>query len=124
MINDILLLFSAPIIGYLLVISISGINKHLNLLLTFSGAYLISIVFLHILPEIYHSDAENIGLLILLGFFIQVLLDYLSKGIEHGHAHVSGTSPIIGVLVGLYLHAFLEGESYCLCYGILAPTSL
>lgn len=107
--TDILLLFLTPIVGSLLVFSISGIGKYLNLLLTFSGAYLISIVFLHILPELYESDASNIGLLILFGFFIQVLLDYLSKGIEHGHAHVSGQSAIGGVLFGLYFHAFLEG---------------
>lgn len=109
MITDLLFLFITPIIGALLVFSVGGIKKYHSLLLTFSGAYLLSIVFLHILPELYESDASNIGILILLGFFIQVLLDYFSKGIEHGHAHVSGSSAIGGVLFGLYFHAFLEG---------------
>lgn len=109
MITDLTLLLLTPILGCILVFAISGIKKHLNLLLTFSGAYLISIVFIHIIPDLYRSDVTNIGLLILLGFFIQVLLDYLSKGIEHGHAHVSGKSALVGVLIGLYFHAFLEG---------------
>lgn len=107
--TDLLLLFIIPLLGAFLVFKVSGIKKHLKLLLTFSGAYLLSIVFLHILPEIYQSDAKNIGLLILLGFFIQVLLDYLSRGIEHGHVHLGEKTAISGVLIGLYLHAFLEG---------------
>jgi zinc transporter ZupT len=109
MITDLALLFITPIVGSLMVLTMSGIKKQLNLLLTFSGAYLLSLVFLHIIPDLFHSGAENIGLFILLGFFIQVLLDYLSKGLEHGHAHVSGTSALGGVLFGLYFHAFLEG---------------
>lgn len=107
--TNLLLLFIIPILGSLLVFSISGMQKYIKLLLTFSGAYLISIVFLHILPDLYISEAKNIGLFIILGFFIQVLLDYLSKGIEHGHAHLNNSSAIGGVLIGLYLHAFLEG---------------
>ena len=106
---DLLLLFIFPLLGAALVFSISAIQKYLKLLLTFSGAYLISIVFLHILPELYQSEVSGIGLFIILGFFIQVLLDYLSKGIEHGHAHLSKSSSLVGVLIGLYLHAFLEG---------------
>ena len=109
MITDLIILFVTPIVGSLMVLSMSGIKKHLNLLLTFSGAYLISIVFLHIIPDLYHAGVDHIGLYIFLGFFIQVLLDYLSKGIEHGHAHVSGNSALGGVLLGLYFHAFLEG---------------
>jgi zinc transporter ZupT len=109
MVTDLLLLFITPIIGFFLAISIGGIKKYHYLLLTFSGAYLLSIVFLHILPELYESNASYIGILILLGFFIQVLLDYFSQGIEHGHAHVGGSSSILGVLFGLYFHAFLEG---------------
>ncbi len=109
MTTDLLLLFISPLLGSLLAFAIGGIKKYLKLLLTFSGAYLISIVFLHILPELYLSDASNIGLFIILGFFIQVLLDYLSRGIEHGHAHLSKSSSLVGVLIGLYLHAFIEG---------------
>jgi zinc transporter ZupT len=106
---DLFLLFIFPLLGSLLVFAISGIRKYLKILLAFSGAYLISIVFLHLLPELYRSDVSNIGLFILIGFFIQVLLDYLSQGIEHGHAHLGKSSSLLGLLIGLYLHAFLEG---------------
>lgn len=109
MTSDLLVLFLIPIFGSILAYSVSGIQRFHKWLLTFSGAYLISIVFLHILPELYTSGVKHIGLLILLGFFIQVLLDFLSRGIEHGHAHLGAGSSLSGVLIGLYLHAFLEG---------------
>lgn len=109
MLTDLLILFFIPVLGSALAFSISGIKRYHKWLLTFSGAYLISIVFLHILPELYNAGIDHIGLLILLGFFIQVLLDYLSKGIEHGHAHLGPGNSLLGVLIGLYLHAFLEG---------------
>lgn len=109
MISDLIILFLVPIIGSILAYSLSGIQRFHKWLLTFSGAYLISIVFLHVLPELYTSEVKHIGLLILVGFFIQVLLDFLSRGIEHGHAHLATGSSLSGVLIGLYLHAFLEG---------------
>ncbi|OQA01917.1 MAG: zinc transporter ZupT [Bacteroidetes bacterium ADurb.Bin408] len=119
------------------------INKIvLKLIVAFSGSYLLSLVFNELLPRIYNilaiqslSDTQNnlihnheghaphyiIGLLILAGFFIQLLLDYLTKGIEHGHTghphihegkcednHIHHTS-VIPVLIGLCLHSFLEG---------------
>src|SRR3989304_4598152 len=63
----------------------SGIKN--KLLLSFSGAYLLAISFLHLIPEIFKSTEDNfIGIYILLGFFIQILLEYFSKGIEHGHS--------------------------------------
>ena len=68
---------------------------------------MVSLVFLHILPDIYNTKNDYIGFYILGGFFLQVLLDYTSKGIEHGH--VERKSAIGGVLIGLYLHAFIEG---------------
>lgn len=127
------------------------INKRvLKLLVAFSGAYLISLVFNELIPQIYSSvtdiglhencDTEIqghmhnshhyiIGLLILVGFFVQLMLDYLTKGIEHGHighnhshhgaaeknhSHSeNGEGEIslsfIPVLIGLFLHSFLEG---------------
>lgn len=51
------------------------------------------------------------GLCLLAGFFIQLILDYLSEGIEHGHAHHHSHDGSIpwGMMVGLCLHAYLEG---------------
>jgi len=88
----------------------------LKLLNAFTGAYLLSLTVLHLLPELYnshnHEGGHNshllIGGLILAGFFIQVALDVISMGIEHGHSHhVHGHMPW-GVLIGLCLHAFVE----------------
>lgn len=69
-----------------------------------------------------HGPAKILGLFILLGFFIQLILDYLTKGVEHGHLHTkcpehesnepgSHTHQSIAywpVLIGLSLHSFLE----------------
>jgi zinc transporter ZupT len=85
--------------------------RHLKPLNAFTGAYLLSLTFLHLLPELYqtgHGDFLLIGVLILGGFYLQVALDALSQGVEHGHTHhVHGGFPI-GILAGLCVHAFVE----------------
>ena len=86
-------------------------NK-LKLLIAFSGAYLLSITALHLLPEVFTGDDRGayFGAFILVGFFIQVMLEYLSGGIEHGHAHTHRSAGLpVGLMIGLCLHAFLEG---------------
>lgn len=86
-------------------------NK-LKLLIAFSGAYLLSITALHMLPEVFIGDDRGayFGSFVLIGFFIQVMLEYLSGGIEHGHAHTHRTAGLpVGLMIGLCLHAFLEG---------------
>lgn len=97
-------------------------DKALKLLTAFSGAYLLAISFLDILPEIYgDSNGLQVGLFILLGFFIQLLLDFITKGVEHGHqhhdckelhpnqAHTKPHLPVLPVIIGLFIHSFLEG---------------
>lgn len=84
-------------------------SSNIQLLLTFSGGYLLAICFLHLLPELFHSiHTENIGIYILAGFLIQILLEYFSQGIEHGHFHKGNVIPF-SVLISLCLHAFFEG---------------
>ena len=86
-------------------------NK-LKLLIAFSGAYLLSITALHMLPEVFIGDDRGayFGSFVLIGFFIQVMLEYLSGGIEHCHAHTHRTAGLpVGLMIGLCLHAFLEG---------------
>ena len=86
----------------------------LNRILTFVGAYILGILVLHLLPEVF-TDAthKHIGLWILSGFFLQLFLDQLSLGVEHGHIHNhfhSGRMRFVGqVMLGLSLHAFIEG---------------
>ena len=89
-------------------------NK-LKLLIAFSGAYLLSITALHLLPEVFTGDDRGayFGSFVLVGFFIQVMLEYLSGGIEHGHAHTHRSAGLpVGLMIGLCLHAFLEGVAF------------
>ena len=52
-------------------------SKNLQLLLTFSGAYLLAVSVLHLIPELFNNNASNnIGIFILAGFLIQILLEY------------------------------------------------
>jgi zinc and cadmium transporter len=89
--------------------------RHIKLLNAFTGAYLLSLTVLHLLPELYHAhgSATNegallIGTLILAGFFAQVGLDIISMGVEHGHSHALHGRMHVGVVIGLCLHALIE----------------
>ena len=89
--------------------------RHIKVVNAFTGAFLLSLTLLHLLPELYHGQGENpginpllIGALMLAGFFVQVGLDVISMGVEHGHSHpLHGRMPV-GVVAGLCLHAFVE----------------
>jgi zinc transporter ZupT len=114
---DYLLLISSIIAGAVTVFVLRLYEpRHVKLLNAFTGAYLFCLTFLHLLPELYHSqqtgavpDDLRIGILILAGFFTQVALDVISMGVEHGHAHhLHGRMSIVGVLAGLCLHALVE----------------
>lgn len=94
-----------------------GMNN-LNLILAFGGAFIIGMCFLHLVPEAYNAYPPA-GLFVLLGFLVQGLLEYLSKGIEHGHfhAHEHGRHCDVdfrwsrlpwAALLSLSLHAALE----------------
>ena len=104
------LLFASVIAGAIVVeIFKPKKSRNIQLLLTFSGAYLLAVSVLHLLPELFqHNTTQNIGLFILGGFLIQILLEYFSQGIEHGHFHKSNVIPF-SVLLSLCLHALLEG---------------
>jgi zinc transporter ZupT len=81
-----------------------------KLLLSFSGAYLLSITVLHLIPEVFGSGKPNIGYYILLGLLIQLILDFFSKGAEHGHLHVQKDMLFpTALFISLSLHAFIEG---------------
>src|SRR5436853_1833306 len=67
----------------------SGIKTRvLKLLLAFSGAYLFALCVLHLIPEVYSKSSATTGIYILVGFFLQVALETISEGIEHGHIHI------------------------------------
>ena len=104
------LLFASVIAGAIVVeIFKPQKGKNIQMLLTFSGAYLLAVSVLHLLPELFnHNTSKHIGLYILGGFLIQIFLEYFSQGIEHGHFHKSNVIPF-SVLISLCLHALLEG---------------
>ena len=106
-----IILFGSVVFGALIVkIFKAQSGKRMNLLIAFSGAYLFAITILHLIPEIYHTNTNGtyIGLFILIGFFLQIVLEHFSQGIEHGHAHLHGSVPV-SMMLGLCIHAFLEG---------------
>ena len=86
--------------------------QSLKLLLAFSGAYLFALCALHLIPEVYSTPSGNIGIYILVGFFLQIALEIFSEGIEHGHIHIHRNQHNafpFALMVGLCVHSFLEG---------------
>lgn len=120
-----LLLFLTAMISGLLVFSAPTFKeRYFKLALVFAGSYLFSITILHIIPELFSSGYSHsrMGLYILLGFLLQQLLEFWSSGIEHGHIHKhhSETSKgVITLMLGLFIHAFLEGT--LLSHGTTIP---
>ncbi|MCP3930591.1 MAG: ZIP family metal transporter [Bacteroidetes bacterium] len=108
-----LLLFFSVILGGSIAFFVEQNRKNiLQLVLSFSGAYVLGITVLHLIPSVFGNPSKHTGLWILAGFFIQLLLDQLSQGVEHGHVHVHSKTPFryaIQVMIGLSIHAFLEG---------------
>ena len=107
-----ILLFTISMLAGLLVFQqTKPLKPIITILLSFSGSYLLSICFLHLLPELFEENGESLGMYLLIGFFLQLILDYFSGGIEHGHAHVNkkkiGKFPIL-IFLSLSVHAFLE----------------
>src|SRR5690606_4338358 len=113
------------ILGYLIAVILKPSNKkNIKLLLAFSGAFLLSITVMHLLPEVYdyamhngahghhdHSVGYKVGAFIMVGILFQIVLEFFSKGAEHGHVH--GHEKLNAMpwtlFVSLCLHALLEG---------------
>jgi zinc and cadmium transporter len=108
-----ILLIASVLLGSLLVFILKPSNKIVRLLLAFSGAYLLSVTILHLLPEVYteSTDYKRIGIFILVGIILQSVLESFSKGAEHGHIHMHANGKKFPTLlfVSLCLHAFSEG---------------
>jgi zinc and cadmium transporter len=108
-----ILLFLSVLLGSLLVFIIKPNNKIVRILLAFSGAYLLSVTVLHLLPDVYtiNSDETVVGVFILVGIILQSVLESFSKGAEHGHIHIHADGKQFPTLlfVSLCLHAFSEG---------------
>lgn len=108
-----LLLIASVLLGVLVVLLLKPSKKSVRLLLAFSGAYLLSVAILHLLPEVYNDSTNNniIGICILAGVILQSILESFSKGAEHGHIHIHTngiTFPRL-LFISLCVHALSEG---------------
>ncbi|MBR3723886.1 MAG: ZIP family metal transporter [Bacteroidales bacterium] len=124
-------------------------GKHISPKITsyisiFGGAFLFASCFINLVPHIFLNDDPfrfvtpgihfKIAASIMVGFLIQLLLEQLTRGAEHGHnhcpcceeetearqhhhphlahaghCHTGANHPITGLIIGLCIHAFLEG---------------
>ncbi len=132
--------FTAVILGFLIALFLKPQKKrNIKLLLAFSGAFLLSLTVLHLLPELFEEshhvhEGEHIhssipvGVFIMIGILFQIILEFFSKGAEHGHVHVHTDEnnelhhiPWL-LFISLCIHALLEGfpihENTNLAYGI------
>jgi zinc transporter ZupT len=113
------------LIGYLIAILLKPKAKqNLKLLLAFSGSFLLSLTVIHLLPDVYESDNKNVGIFIMCGILFQIILEFFSKGAEHGHVHGHDklTQMPWLLFISLCIHALLEGfpvgRHHDLAYGI------
>ena len=124
-------------------------GRHLSPKLTsyitiFGGAFLFASCFINLVPHIFLGDDPHrfvtpgihfkIAASVMVGFLIQLLLEQLTRGAEHGHnhcpcceeeqeahehhhnhlphpghCHTGSVHPVTGLILGLCIHAFLEG---------------
>ena len=109
--------FLAPILSVVFGVAIVLLyskSKPLNLklFLAFSGAFLLSTTIFELLPEVYQNvDTKQIGVFIMGGILLQILLEFYSKGAEHGHLHHHDSNKRFPwfLCISLGIHAFFEG---------------
>ena len=129
-----LILFFACILSGSFVFILKKHEKILSYIGVFGGAFLLAVCFVHLLPEAFalqgethscahHSHHHNhshsflsVGVFVLIGFILQLVLELLSNGAEHGHLHdetlhsqKTTLLPALMMLLGVSIHAFLEG---------------
>ena len=110
---------SVSIVGILTLIFESFFSKIKQYVTTIGVSFVLSLICIHILPELFANTAPNLGVYLLIGFLIQIILELFSRGVEHGHVHghdhnheggLEITNKVIYTLFfGLCVHAFIEG---------------
>ena len=103
--------------------------KTLNYINIFGGAFLLASCFINLVPHMFLGEGEyrfvtpnihfKIAAAVMVGFLIQMLLEQLTHGAEHGHNHHETADhettshethiSISALIIGLCIHAFLEG---------------
>ena len=111
--NTFLLPIYAIIIGVIIAyFSKSKNTRYTKLLLSFSGAFLLALTLFDLLPEVYNDlEAKQAGLFIMCGILLQIILEFFSRGAEHGHVHMNQNENVFPWLLftSLCIHSFLEG---------------
>jgi zinc transporter ZupT len=106
------ILFSTVVFGAIIAYFFQNNAKFSKRLLMFGAGLLLAITVLDMFPALYSGEGVNAGIWVITGVGLQLVLEGLSKGIEHGHAHHHhGSNNIIplSVMIGLFIHSFLEG---------------
>jgi zinc transporter ZupT len=117
-----------PFLGALLGMGIAYVvkpkaPKGFGLVLSFSGAFLLGISIFHLLPAVFGVAGFKPGIWIVAGLILQIVLEFLSQGAEHGHTHSHSNTKLPWILfLSLCLHAFIEGipmnEQKALVWGL------
>ncbi len=108
----IFLLVLSVVAGVFLGKYFGGKEKFAKNLLILSAGFLITICVNEVFPEVYSSNTHNIGLFVIAGVLLQMLLENLTKGFEHGHFHHEHDTHSIlpsALMLGMFIHAFIEG---------------
>ncbi len=121
----VILFLSALLGGGIFLITKKQTGSNLKLLLAYSAAYLLGLTLLHLFPELFSSGIAHPGWYVVAGFILQIILEYFSHGIEHGHAHTHehhhGKGFLMTVMFSLWIHAFIEGMPFG---GVIDPHAL
>lgn len=107
---ELLALFLFAFAGGFLAWVIKVSRPKMKIMLAFSGAFMLGLSFFHVLPESYELLGSRAGIWVLVGFMMQIVLEVLSKGMEHGHAHALHDKKLpFALFIGLGVHALIEG---------------
>jgi zinc and cadmium transporter len=108
----VLLLIASVIAGVFLGKHFGKKEKLAKNLLILSAGFLITICLNEVFPEVYTAEeGSNLGIFVIGGVLLQMVLEALTKGFEHGHFHHHSEHNILpaALMVGLFIHAFIEG---------------
>lgn len=105
-----LLIFSV-VAGALLGSYFGGHGGFAKSLLILSAGFLITICLTEVFPEVYGGGTPHVGIFVIGGVLLQLLLESFTKGFEHGHFHHHSDTLVLplALLVGMFIHAFIEG---------------
>lgn len=106
-----LFLILSVVCGAALGIVFGSHQKMAKHLLILSAGFLITVCLTEVFPEVYGTDHPNLGVWVIAGVLLQMLLENLTKGFEHGHFHHHSENAILPValIAGMFVHAFVEG---------------